>query len=75
MTEMITPQQALELGLNSKVAMLDLVRALDADLAMLGRDEHAITGNTVKAERATTRLMSIVALFAPELIDTDEAAQ
>lgn len=76
MNDVITPQQALELGLNSKTAMLDLVRALDIDLIMLAKDEYANTdGFTVKAQRATANLMSLVALIAPELIATEEEAQ
>ena len=66
-------EKALELGLANSTLLLELVRGLDADLLMLAKDEYANTnGFTVKAERATNRLMAIVALVAPELIDTDQ---
>jgi hypothetical protein len=68
-------QKALELGLASKSMLIDLVRGLDADISMLAKDEYANTnGFTEKAERATNRLMAIVALVAPELINTEEAS-
>jgi hypothetical protein len=59
----------LDQGVAVKKALLDLVVGLDADLVMLGRDEHRSTGNTVVSERAANRLMAIVALVAPELVE------
>jgi hypothetical protein len=68
----ITPEQYLELGMTRKGLILDLVKALDADLAMLAKDEYAVTdGFTTKAERATRRLMNLVALIEPDLINTN----
>lgn len=76
MTPTEQAQQALEIGLNSKQLLSELVRALDADITMLARDEYAQNGgSTEKAERATNRLMAIVALVAPELIDTTGGEQ
>ena len=67
----ITPEQYLELGMTRKSLILDLVKALDSDLVMLAKDEHAQNdGSIVKAERASRRLMNLVALVEPDLIDT-----
>lgn len=73
MTSMdITPEQYLELGMTRKGLILELVKGIDADLAMLAKDEHAATdGSTTKAERATRRLMNLVALIEPDLINTN----
>jgi hypothetical protein len=68
----ITPEQYLELGMTRKGLILELVKGIDADLAMLAKDEHAVTdGSTTKAERATRRLMNLVALIEPDLINTN----
>ena len=73
MTSMdITPEQYLELGMTRKGLILELVRGIDADLVMLARDEYAQNdGSTTKAERATRRLMNLVALIEPDLINTN----
>lgn len=71
MSDAITPEQYLELGMTRKGLILDLVKALDADLVMLAKDEHAQNdGSTEKADRASRRLMNLVALIEPDLIDT-----
>lgn len=65
-------KDALETGLALKVMLMETVRALDTDLTMLAKDEYANNnGSTAKATRATNRLMAIVALVAPEFIDTE----
>lgn len=72
----ITPEQYLELGMTRKGLILDLVKALDSDLVMLAKDEYAQTnGFTTKAERASRRLMNLVALIEPDLIDTTGGEQ
>ena len=71
MSEAITPEQYLELGMTRKGLILDLVKGLDSDLVMLAKDEYAQNGgSTEKAERASRRLMNLVALVEPDLIDT-----
>lgn len=76
MSDAITPEQYLELGMTRKGLILDLVKGLDADLVMLAKDEHAQTnGFTTKAERASRRLMNLVALIEPDLIDTTGGEQ
>jgi hypothetical protein len=68
----ITPEQYLELGMTRKGLILELVKGIDADLVMLAKDEYAVTdGFTTKAERATRRLMNLVALTEPDLINTN----
>lgn len=65
----ITPEQYLELGMTRKQLILDLVQGLDTDLVMLGKDEYAQNdGITKKSERASRRLMNLVALIEPDLI-------
>lgn len=65
----ITPEQYLELGMTRKQLILDLVRGLDTDLVMLAKDEYAQNdGSTSKADRASRRLMNLVALIEPDLI-------
>ncbi len=65
----ITPEQYLELGMTRKGLILDLVNGIDTDLAMLAKDEQAQSdGLSLKAERATRRLMNLVALVEPDLI-------
>jgi len=65
----ITPEQYLDLGMTRKQLILDLVRGLDTDLVMLAKDEHAQNdGSTSKADRASRRLMNLVALVEPDLI-------
>jgi hypothetical protein len=71
MNDGITPEQYLELGMTRKGLILDLVNGIDADLVMLAKDEHAQNdGSTTKAERASRRLMNLVALTEPDLIHT-----
>lgn len=58
-----------ELAMHRRQLILDLVKELDADLAMLARDEHAATGgSTAKSERASRRLMNLIALVEPDLV-------
>lgn len=73
MTSMdITPEQYLELGMTRKGLILELVKGIDSDLAELALIEHAMTaGSTQKSERATRRLMNLVALIEPDLINTN----
>lgn len=72
----ITPEQYLELGMTRKALILDLVKGLDADLVMLAKDEYAQTdGFTKKADRASRRLMNLIALVEPDLIDTTGGQQ
>lgn len=73
MTSMdITPEQYLELGMTRKGLILELVKALDSDLVMLAKDEHAANdGSTTKSDRASRRLMNLVALIEPDLINTN----
>lgn len=67
----ITPEQYIELGMTRKALILDLVKGIEADLVMLAKDEYAQTdGFTTKADRASRRLMNLVALTEPDLIDT-----
>lgn len=72
----ITPEQYLDLGMTRKQLILDLVRGLDTDLVMLAKDEYAQNdGSTSKADRASRRLMNLVALVEPDLIDTTGGQQ
>lgn len=74
--ENITPEQYLELGLTRKALLLELVKGIDSDLIMLAKDEHAQNdGMTTKSERASRRLMNLVALIEPDLIERNEEAQ
>jgi hypothetical protein len=66
----ITPEQYLELGMTRKALILDLVNGIDSDLLMLAKDEYAANdGATTVADRATRRLMNLVALIEPDLIN------
>jgi hypothetical protein len=66
----ITPEQYLELGMTRKGLILDLVNGIDSDLLMLAKDESAQNaGATTVADRATRRLMNLVALIEPDLIN------
>ena len=72
MEDAITPEQYLELAMTRKALILDLVKQIDADLVMLARDEYAnCDGMTTKAERATRRLMNLIALTEPDLLATE----
>lgn len=76
MSDIITPEQYLDLGMTRKALILDLVRGLDADLVMLAKDEYAQNaGSTEKADRASRRLMNLIALVEPDLIDTTGGEQ
>ena len=64
-------QRKITRNRDGKEFLYHLVKALDADLVMLAKDEYAQTnGFTTKAERASRRLMNLVALVEPDLIDT-----
>jgi hypothetical protein len=66
----ITPEQYLELGMTRKGLILDLINGIDRDLLMLAKDEYVQTnGFTEKADRASRRLMNLVALIEPDLIN------
>lgn len=74
--ENITPEQYLELGLTRKALLLELVKGIDTDLLMLAKDEYAQNdGMTTKSERASRRLMNLVAMIEPDLIERNEEAQ
>ena len=72
MEDAITPVQYLDLAMTRKALILGLVKQIDADLVMLARDEYAnCDGMTTKAERATRRLMNLIALTEPDLLATE----
>lgn len=72
----ITPQQCMDLAMTREALILDIVKAIDSDLVMLAKDEYAqCNGFSVKAERATKRLMMLTALIAPNLIDVNPEAE